>query len=366
MSERVANQVGQIHIHPERANSGLLYERYLPLWTKQGSRYHLAWKRSEQDGGLYPYLKNFTQDFKKGYRQGQEQLDALHQRHNERLGSEITLSRTLRTTWRLAIGLGGDHPTENGFTFDPLLGCPYLPGTAVKGLCRRGGVLAAAPEEQRLRLLGAAEGRDRPGSHNPPKQRGALRFFAAYPLEWPRLEVDITNVHYRSYYRRISEQRRGWETASADERDDPVPVYFLTVAADTDFVFRVQGIPSSHVATLDELEEALTWLEYALEILGAGAKTAAGYGQMRVISEAGAGGSEESTTSSEERIIAELHQRIASLEARDMGQVGGLISRIEAIPDSEAQAALTQALFARCNKAAKAKLHTHATLGQFL
>ena len=40
------------------------------------------------------------------------------------------------TQGRFVTGMGNDHPTENGFTWHPTLGTPYLPATSVKGLVR--------------------------------------------------------------------------------------------------------------------------------------------------------------------------------------------------------------------------------------
>lgn len=56
-----------------------------------------------------------------------------------------------------------------------------------------------------------------------------------------------------------------------------MPVYFLTVAAGTRWVFRLA--PTARAST-DDVATAFELLERGLRYLGAGAKTAVGYGQM--------------------------------------------------------------------------------------
>ncbi|MFL6235301.1 MAG: hypothetical protein ACJ76N_19355, partial [Thermoanaerobaculia bacterium] len=70
----------------------------------------------------------------------------------------------------------------------------------------------------------------------------------------------------------------------ADDQD-PIPVYFLAVKADTTFVFpfRLGPPPEGELTqTRDPLTKQVSgWLETALKTLGAGAKTAAGYGYFQ-------------------------------------------------------------------------------------
>ncbi|MBI5445322.1 MAG: hypothetical protein HY900_29435, partial [Deltaproteobacteria bacterium] len=41
-----------------------------------------------------------------------------------------------RVAWRLTVGLGNEHPLENGVTLHRLYGVPFLPGSAIKGVTR--------------------------------------------------------------------------------------------------------------------------------------------------------------------------------------------------------------------------------------
>jgi CRISPR-associated protein Cmr6 len=56
----------------------------------------------------------------------------------------------------------------------------------------------------------------------------------------------------------------------------PNPVYFLTVAAGTPFRFSLLARQG------DLLEQSMRYLREAIELLGVGAKTHAGYGAMTV------------------------------------------------------------------------------------
>ncbi|TVR09219.1 MAG: type III-B CRISPR module RAMP protein Cmr6, partial [Planctomycetota bacterium] len=83
----------------------------------------------------------------------------------------------------------------------------------------------------------------------------------------PRLEVDILTNHYSLYYQ---------GAASPGDWHSPIPVSFLTIAAGTRFRFRVSK--ASSACSDDLLTVAKRLLLGGLHWLGAGAKTAAGYG----------------------------------------------------------------------------------------
>ena len=145
-----------------------------------------------------------------------------------------------------------------------LYGFPYLPGSSLKGLVRH----YLWIEEQRHdtdplieRMFGS------------PTQRGAVIFWDALPEAWPTLDMDIINVHVSEYYR----QER-WQDQPVPPADylSPNPVYFLTVAAGTKFRVRLLS------RDRDLLEPAVDYTRKALELLGFGAKTRAGYGGMTV------------------------------------------------------------------------------------
>lgn len=182
--------------------------------------------------------------------------------------AETLGARSVRraTGSRLAIGLGLPHPTETGFLFDRLTGCPYLPGSSVKGLLR-----AAARLVQQDELEGDKDvwssGLERifgpeiePGRM---PRKGQAVFYDAYPTEWPKLEVDVLTPHYGDYYRDEDIPPADWQ--------NPVPVPFLTIAAGVSFEFFIRSAK-------DDFPKLETLLATALDWLGMGAKRSAGYG----------------------------------------------------------------------------------------
>ncbi len=179
----------------------------------------------------------------------------------ERLGGMCLL---FQTESRFVTGLGREHPVENGFAWHPTSGTPYLPGSSVKGLLRAWAIM----EEQRDvadRILGCQELPDGPDG-----RVGTVILFDAIPLAPVKLEVDVMTPHYADYYGR-GEVPGDWQS--------PVPVSFLVVAAGTAFQF---GIAPRTTDGKEYLESVAIWLKNALQWLGAGAKTAVGYGRFEL------------------------------------------------------------------------------------
>ncbi|NKC16668.1 MAG: type III-B CRISPR module RAMP protein Cmr6 [Gammaproteobacteria bacterium] len=300
----------------------------------------------------------------------------MHARQRAILASEqTTLSKTYQCTWRFTSGLGISHPTENGLSLDPLTGSVYLPASAVKGLCRRGAELAHDNRildeqtnfSQTCLLLGSDPTKQTEVKAKP--QRGVIRFLDAYPADWPTLEVDISNNHYTSYYKRIRENHPSApidpdEHSAPDEREDPVPVYFLTTARDTRFIFRLQAINRSTIGSAQARRwevQAHQWLELALLVLGAGAKTSAGYGQMIQVEPTEPVPDEDPTG-----LAAQLRQQINALTPAQMGKIAGLITQLETITDPDTQRQLTQMLCKKCNAKAGKTLRANSALSRYL
>jgi CRISPR-associated protein Cmr6 len=64
-------------------------------------------------------------------------LAALLQRQQSTAAAHAWIEEATLTS-PLVTGIGREHPTENGFAFLDPYGLPYLPGSAVKGILRRG------------------------------------------------------------------------------------------------------------------------------------------------------------------------------------------------------------------------------------
>lgn len=208
------------------------------------------------------------------------------------------------TTGPLTLHLSRASALENaGICLHPLYGFVYLPGSGLKGMARAwaetvwlptqfeaDGAGAPRNEEERRKaceawkkieaVFGWAPGSDKTWKpqevpEHPEEEKastGAVVFHDAWPQEWPKLHLDIVNCHHPRYYR--GEDAPGdWE--------DPNMVNFLAIGPGETFSFAL----SKRTASGDDghLELAKKWLMGALCHLGAGAKTAAGYGAFRPV-----------------------------------------------------------------------------------
>ncbi len=180
--------------------------------------------------------------------------------------------------WRLAAHLSRASTLENGaLCLHPLYGFPYLPGTGLKGLARAWAETLAAEEEQRPEdvLPPASEHRERIfGASAEHGGAGTVLFLEAWPTRLPRLEVDIVNSHHKDYYAHRGHE--GGHDYPPGDWEPPNPTYFLAVASGTTFRFAVA--PRESRVCSKDVATARYWLQQGLQDLGAGAKTAAGYG----------------------------------------------------------------------------------------
>lgn len=220
---------------------------------------------------------------------------------------------SMRLVERLIAGLGASHVLETGFTLDRNTGLPYLPGSTVKGLARAWGLIEVAAqlnlsvndlnplaklliENELTQVIHELERKGIPVSDDArpyigwfqlifgsQKQGGAVAFLDAIYYGYgskqdapPRYVTDVMTPHYVDYYT----QNGG---AAPSDSDDPNPVSFLTVDSGNVFAFGVLPRAGAFVNMQAEDVEiamgtAVDWLQRGLSRLGAGSKTAAGYG----------------------------------------------------------------------------------------
>jgi len=260
-------------------NPGLIFDRFAPDWSRQST---------------------LKKDGLEAVRRAAERVDEqLLREWNTRWQACARAANGepfgLTTDWRFIAGLGRKGPLEVGFTFHRY-GFPILPGSSVKGVARAWALLQIAEkvgttELKELDGILSADGdkerekyEDWKAKRPPEVQKladdfrtifgttaaaGRAVFFDAIPASLPTLELDIMNPHYPKYYSG-EEPPTDWQS--------PVPVYFLTVAANTEFRFAVgwRGALDEEGRRLRNL--AQTWLIEGLTQLGSGAKTSAGYG----------------------------------------------------------------------------------------
>jgi len=103
---------------------------------------------------------------------------------------------------------------------------------------------------------------------------GSVIFLDAIPNQPVRLKMEIMTSHYGPYYHESSKDQE----PPADWYS-PVPIPFLAVDAEQDFIF---GMIDRREKTKD-FQMAEVWLKEALRHIGAGAKTAVGYGRFDYI-----------------------------------------------------------------------------------
>ncbi len=175
----------------------------------------------------------------------------------------------LSSQWHFVTGLGNNHPVENGFAWHHTLGVPYLTGAAVKGMVRAWCEVWEGFDDAAIKQwFGDTD------------QSGELMFFDAVPIKPVQLKADIMTPHYGDWYAKgdtIKDAANEPEKVPADWHD-PNPVSFLVVDKGASFQFGVAKRPNSNI----DLSKVVGALTKALEYLGAGAKTSAGYGRMTV------------------------------------------------------------------------------------
>lgn len=207
------------------------------------------------------------------------------------------------TAGPMTLHLARASALENaGICLHRIYGFVYLPGSGLKGLARAfaetvwlenetdkvagwakiEAVFGWAPGSDDIKD-GAGKTIQKPwkseagipkrGNADLPSSTGSVIFHDAWPVAWPKLVKDILNSHHSEYYSETPPPPPGdWE--------DPIPVYFLSVEPGTQFHFVVAKRRDDVTDELVTL--AADWLAGGLTQLGAGAKTASGYGDFEV------------------------------------------------------------------------------------
>lgn len=225
--------------------------------------------------------------------------------------------------WRMIVGLGNESVHETSMTLHHVYGIPYIPGSAIKGVVRSWMITEkfgdpdsdmVPLEEKEYPLLNAeyralqdkgfcrifgcpAKVKKYHFKKNMPIKeefhleatafgdslRGEVFFFDAFPLEAPKISVDIMNPHYGAYYML---EENGVKNVPPADYLEPVPINFLTVQ-NTKYRF-ISGVSKCSDHEIDSScftgkkpsEVIAEWLNKALTEHGIGAKTAVGYGYL--------------------------------------------------------------------------------------
>jgi CRISPR-associated protein Cmr6 len=321
------------------ANLSLILARYIPIEAIQNTAAPATLNPAPRRGQMWRdyWLQSVCARFDvKENSEWRPLLENHYRRWQQMTAGAKRFSAKLQS--RLIVGLGGKGPLEFGLTVQFVTGLPIIPGSAVKGIARSYALLSLAeeldipvndpaasqtqgaqanPKDAPLALFEAvllaseksrddalkdlneslisrqlAElsadklwAKDKNTENKKTKAElfrlvfgstdssGECVFFdavvAQLPPEGTLFEVDVMTPHFADYYSNPS-------VAAPHDALDPTPVNFLTVRRDTTFAFAVR---SRRAATDDAVvKQAVAWLQNGLDILGAGAKTAAGYG----------------------------------------------------------------------------------------
>lgn len=239
-----------------------------------------------------------------------------------------------RASSRFVTGLGRAHPVENGFAWHHTLGTPYLPGSSIKGVVRAWARMAGEDPARIDALLG------KPTCGHEHALVGVVDLLDGLPTEPARLEVEVMTPHYGPYY----QQRQlpgDWHS--------PVPIPFLVAAAKLTLqigvVARSRGPEGDNDAAVDTV---CAWLVDALRELGAGAKTAVGYGRFEIVDHSELGADWVAALEEQRRANASPRERarteVAALNAQQaMDLLRGLSSGSDQRSGEEREA-LRQAL----------------------
>ncbi len=244
----------------ESAHAGLLFDKFASNWKNTGS-------------GKFEFEKsNFLKEFVSSVSFSSDKIKEACQRQREmvkHLGGETIV---LTNSSRFVTGMGREHPLENGFTWHHTLGVPFLPGSSLKGIVRAwyrellGDIIQDKKGNDKWKedsktetLFGSSE-----------DGVGQVICLDMLPLKPPTLVTEIMTPHYSPYY-----QDSSGKTAPGDWHN-PVPIPFLAVEAGT--MWQVAILPRN--LKHDEINELKKRIPDALSWLGAGAKTAVGYGRF--------------------------------------------------------------------------------------
>lgn len=257
------------------SSPGLNFGMYLPVWNAAD------WSREQVKTDSLKKIVRLSDADK-------QRMVALRERHDAvatTVPAGQILSVEALSVAPFATGLGNEHPLENGFAFLKPYGLPYLAGSGVKGVLRKAACelaegLFGKPNDWTQDAMEVLFGKGNGGTDEN-GLRGALIVWDVVPeLAGGALRVDVMTAHQSHYL---------IEADTPHESGKPNPINFLTVPPGSRFDFHVQcDVPflrrQPHGDALVDSWKALVTaaLEHAFKWLGFGAKTAVGYGAMRV------------------------------------------------------------------------------------
>lgn len=212
---------------------------------------------------------------------------------------------TMVSRSRMIVGLGGKGALEFGITLHPVTGLPYIPGSALKGLCRNYALYYIA-EQSGISLDSAQVKNTSEVANQLDEQLTGIKdyklkvhpeYAALYrnlfgtqgeagqcvfcdavvrrvPENISLFAVEVMTPHFRTYYE-ANGNFNSRENKAPHDADDPNPITYIAVNVGITFAF---AIGKRHGIATSPLVDARDLLRLALGEMGIGAKTAAGYG----------------------------------------------------------------------------------------
>ncbi len=260
-------------------NAGLWYDKFCSSWEKLLDRQNIKFEK----------LKWINKTVTNRPCGNNEELERQRNRRWEMVAKLKGQNLCLKTDSPFVTGLGREHPVENAFLWHHTLGVPYLPGSSIKGMVRAWIEQWADEKDKKEkeeidRIFGPKQPTEQP-------QVGAVVFLDAIPLSSVPLKAEVMTPHYGNYYQ---------EGKAPGDWISPVPIPFLAVKEGAIFHFAIVPRRQPCLESQGESEKSsdlpvgesregnhradceivINWLKEALEWIGAGAKTAVGYGRM--------------------------------------------------------------------------------------
>lgn len=319
----------------QAGNCGLWYDKFCDQWKPdyQGLLDPPANKNDENQG-----KSRWVHDMASKNVGDADLLDEAAKRQIRLVVSCGGQLQSLRTEGPFVTGLGRSHPVENGFAWHQVYGTPYLPGSSIKGLVRSWASQWLKIDENDLdRVFGPRrkEGDDDVAT-------GSVVFTDALPPQPVQLKAEVMTPHYSEWYQ-TGRPPGDWLS--------PNPIPFLAVETGQVFHFAVLPRIAENTGHVTDCRTAAQWLREALEAIGAGAKTAAGYGRFRFEA------AEQENL--ERRIEGLLYpwqaqvRRIESLE--NWGQLKDTVLENEEVSDWQAEPEIAKAVKAKAEEIRDAK-----------
>jgi len=243
-------QLQGLKLDPKNTHAGLALERYLEAHKPTDREERANIKVTPEEN----HLENVTQiqvsaAYRNAFARWEETIRALAYRKVR----AITVSS-------LAVGLGNESPLEVGLTVHHTYGMPIIPGSAIKGMCRRGAMRLKAEGKINDKQFSVLLGDTRAASY--------IVFWDAWynptSVDGCPFHRDVITVHHQKYYQKGS----AWPT----DFDDPNPVPFLVVKPGAEFLFAITA-PNEEWGNF-----TIELLKWCLQNIGIGGKTNAGYG----------------------------------------------------------------------------------------